>query len=342
MPRLRMKPSTLSSTEEAVLRATRRASRKSKHKRRASESISPPRHPPAPPPQPPPDDFDESSVPPSQAYKQTRAEEEDEDEAEFEYKLRDAANADQGIGFYEYHHLAYSTSYGSAAGNAAGVRGPAATAGMDEEEYAEYIRAGMWRLQNKERLEWMEKQEKLRREQEERDRVQQIERERKEAQRRRKLEQRKRDESKLEQARARERYEVGWKKLHALGGGGGGTAMGGSEGDAKARSLRFTDFVWPLFPPFALPPISWPTPNEITSTSIEEFLLPEEVQGEARKAKLRAAVLSYHPDRFERFVAKVGTDDDSDDDGVRDRVRELGLRVSQVLNDLLKELGSKK
>ncbi|GAA5897483.1 uncharacterized protein JCM6883_006715 [Sporobolomyces salmoneus] len=327
MPRLRMKPSSsTTNTDEAVLRASRRAHKKSKRHRHAQEeeSISPPRH--RPTPRIDSDDFDESSLPPSQAYKKTR----EEEEFKFEEKLREASTLDQGIGYQEQtlyqHELAYSTSYGSAAGNAAGLsrRGQVA---MEEEEYAEYIRAGMWRLQNKERLEFIEKQEKLKKEREAKERIEREEREKKELAKRRKLQEKKREESRLERDRARERYDLGWKKLQTL------------SSSTTEQGLRFTDFVWPLFPPFALPPISWPTPNELTTTSIEEFLLPDSLGEEERKARIRGAVLSYHPDRFARLLDKIKEEESEDGEsgGVRERVRELGLRVSQVLNDLLKD-----
>lgn len=234
--------------------------------------------------------------------------------------MNDASIQDQGVEYHE-HVLSYSTPYGSAAGNAAGVQSSRGMIGMDEEEYAEYIRAGIWRRQNRERLEWMEKQEKLRKEHKEKERVESIERERKEKLKRKKLEERKKAGLKEERDKARERYEFGWKKLQAI--------VSSEAGDA---TLGFTDFVWPSFPPFALPPISWPTPSQLDQASISEFLIPSTDGAEDRKAKLRTAVLNYHPDRFEKYVKRV-----KEDDGVQERVRELGLRVSQVLNDILKE-----
>ncbi|GAA5967047.1 hypothetical protein JCM3765_003688 [Sporobolomyces pararoseus] len=348
MPRLRMKDTTTRTrTEEAVLKASKRAaSRKSKSKRHhqqhySEESISPPRNrnksqQQQQQQQQNDDDFDESSLPPSQAYKKTRtSEEEEEEEREFEEKLKQASYVDQGIGCYEENDLLYySTSYSSAAGNAAGVSSNKNRQGgneMDEEEYAEYIRAGMWRLQNKERLEFLEKQEKFKKQQEEKIRLDFLEKEKKSKLKTLKLEQKKRDQLEKDKDQARERYKLGWNKLQKLD---------------NTSSLRFTDFVWPIFPPFALPPISWPRIQDLTKEAIDEFLLPPSTSGVAsveeedeRRGKMRSAVLSYHPDRFERLVKKIKQDDDKEDGSisVQERVRELGLRVSQVLNDLLKE-----
>jgi len=363
MTRLRMKPSSTTTTttteEEAVLKATRRASRKKRrrHKPQEEETISPPRS-----SRSNDFDFDESSLPPSQAYKQSREQEEDF-EREFENKLKEASVLDQGIGYHE--QAFYSTGYTSALHKAAGLVESTTIIGgmgMDEEEYAEYLRAGIWRLKNKERLQYLEQQERLNEIRRDKERQELKEREKKNRERKQKFERKRKQEVKQERLNARERYELGWSKLHHQVGG----------------ELRFTDFVWPIFPPFALPPISWPTVHDINPTSIQDFLLSSSssddddgVSSEDRKQRLRSAVLNYHPDRFERFVQQIksnevnvdGNDKDDDDDGegaeggrnrgqggggggggngVQERVRELGLRVSQVLNDLLREEKKKK
>ncbi|GAA5854212.1 hypothetical protein JCM3766R1_005611 [Sporobolomyces carnicolor] len=368
MPRLRMKPST--SADEAVLRASRRARKKSTTARRRhgpdDESISPPRHRPRRPDPANDDDFDESSLPPEQAYKRTRTQdEEDEDRFEFAEKLKEAANLDRGVEYHEQEAFAYSTSYGTAAGNAAGIRGRggggSSTAYMDEEEYAEYIRAGMWRRQNKERLEQLARLERERERREAQEEADRREHERKERLRRDRAQRDKRRQVEAERSEARERYELGWKRLQLV------LQQPQDASTTKGACLRFTDFVWPSFPPFALPPITWPSPHELDASSIQDFLFPPDLSADDRKAKMRSAVLSYHPDRFERLVDKIVQDDhddardgtgdadrDGEDDGegkkeramgrgdVKERVRELGLRVSQVLNDLLKEEKLKK
>lgn len=99
----------------------------------------------------------------------------------------------------------------------------------------------------------------------------------------------------------------------------------------SAFPLRFTDFPWPLYPPVPFPPLSWPSPADVTSGALASFLLSH-LEPPARKSTLRTAVLAYHPDRFDRLVGRIPEDQSE----LRERVRELGLRVSQELNDLLK------
>jgi len=181
------------------------------------------------------------------------------------------------------------------------------------------VRAGMWRLKNKERLEWLEQQERLKKVGDEKERVEGEVKRKEEREKRKKLEERKKRKVFEGEEEARKRYEESWKKLHAL---------------SKTMGLQFSDFTWPVFPPFALPPLSWPSINDITPSTITSFLLPETLGKEERKTRLRSAVLSYHPDRFERFVLKVPEEKEE----VRTRVRELGLRVSQVLNEISKSV----
>jgi len=47
-----------------------------------------------------------------------------------------------------------------------------------------------------------------------------------------------------------------------------------------------------------------------------------------------AALLSYHPDRFDRLVHRV-----KDIDNAQQKLKDWGLRVSQVLNELNHAIG---
>ncbi|BGP02006.1 hypothetical protein RTG_02325 [Rhodotorula toruloides ATCC 204091] len=346
MKPLRMKET--SNPDEAVLRAERRAARKSRKKRPArDESLTPPRSRSRPPATTvPPEDwgFDESALPPEQAYKKTRTDD------EFYESLADAEAQDQGVGHYEDELYArqvpaYASHYGSAAAAAAGIE-PGGKGNwlnqMDDEEYAEWVRAGMWRRRNKEETERIERAEKERKVKEERERIEREKRTREERERIRKLEERKKRKSEEEEKAARTRYDDGWKKLQQAV---ATTAPAAStdtatDGDASSSGtstpafpLRFTDFPWPLYPPMAFPPLSWPSHTDITSTAISTFLLPPSLPADKHKGVVRQAVLAYHPDRFERYVLKIPEEKED----VRERVRELGLRVSQVLNDLSKK-----
>lgn len=223
---------------------------------------------------------------------------------------------------------------------------------MDDDEYAEYVRAGMWRVKNKAEVERMERAEKERKEREERERRERDKLAREERERIRKLEERKKRKSKEDAEAARTRYDDGWRKLQqavaAVPVTKSSTATPEPTTDATAAAteaaspattdlaafpLRFSDFPWPLYPPMAFPPLSWPTLDDISSASISSFLLPDSLPADKHKTVLRQAVLAYHPDRFERYVLKIPEDKED----VRERVRELGLRVSQVLNDLSKK-----
>lgn len=375
---LRMKAT---SYDEAVIRAQKRAARKSKHRPRPrDESLTPPRNPPKPDyfGQGTDDDYDphhpEGDVPPTQAHKRTRTDD------EFLEALADAEAADRGIGafeddFYARQVPAYATTYGSAAGAAAGIVPPASSSSsylgqMDEDEYAEFVRAGMWRRKNREEVERLERLEKERREKDERDRRDRDKAMREERERIRRLEERKKRKSKEEETEARKRYDEGWRKLHqAVSAAGAAPPAASTSASASSSAsstpappppeapadgsdaptdapeaakpatdskfsfpLRFSDFPWPLYPPMAFPPLSWPAPTDLTTAAISSFLLPDSLPADKHKATLRQAVLAYHPDRFERYVLRVPEDKED----VRERVRELGLRVSQVLNDLAK------
>lgn len=338
MPKLRMKDSH--ATDEAVLKATRRAAKRAKReaKRKATstetveEPITPPRsararhgsHGDAHPLEGHDWGFDESSAPPEQAYKKARRLDSDEDEAAFAEKLKDANAQDAGVGFYEdilyERQPAEAFSYDSAAARAMGVQKN--WGAMDDEEYAEYMRAGMWRLKNREELERRERAEKERAERLKREEEELARLRREEARRIRKLEENaKRRNAEFEKSE-RSKYQEKWNAL--------------TDSLKTDKALRFTDFPWPLLPPAALPPLSWPEVDEITSGKIESFLFPSsdsfDDDDKRRKQNLRTAILAYHPDRFERYILKI-PEDKTD---VRERVRAIALRVSQVLNDIAK------
>lgn len=290
--------------------------------------------------------FDESSLPPGQAVKP---------EVWIE-KLQDASEGDLGAGYFEEllfnRQNAAAFSYGGAAGIAMGV-GKSGLDAMDEEEYAEHVRAGMWRRKNKDEAERLEALEKVRRAKEAKEAVEAEKRARVEREKIRKLEEKTKKQNKREELDARERYDSMWKKLLAPPRSRPPPATAEppplftltplpeeaveppEATSAPALThypLRFTDFAWPIYPQVPFPPLSWPATPDVTATAISTFLLSH-LDAPAKKAALRAAVLRWHPDRFDRLVARIPEEKED----VRERVKELGLRVSQVLNDLLKE-----
>jgi flagellar biosynthesis GTPase FlhF len=257
--------------------------------------------------------------------------------------MADAAAQDEGVGYYEdllyereAQKRAAAFSYGGAAGIAMGMGATTNGVAMDEEEYAEYIRAGMWRRKNKDEVERLARLEKEKREREAKEAVENEKRRREERERIKRLEEKKRKTSEKEERDARERYESQWRKLTTASAPQPPRAAEGIDSDTTALfPLRFTDFPWPLYPPMPLPPLSWPAGKDVTASAISNFLLSH-LSADKRKAVLRQAVLAYHPDRFERHVLRIPEEKED----VRERVRELGLRVSQTLNELMKAGGS--
>lgn len=189
--------------------------------------------------------------------------------------------------------------------------------GLTDEEYAEYMRNGMWRKSHAEALKAAEERDKARaqREKEARERRERARRE--EAERLRKLAQAKTQKQKEHIEAEREAYRQKWTALQA---------------SPKDAQLSYADFPWPLNA----------SSGSVSKKAISDFLfastsaeddVEDQVDEKLRKQALRAAVLAYHPDRFDRFVQRVPEKHDQ-----REQVRAMGLRVSQILNELLGEL----
>jgi flagellar biosynthesis GTPase FlhF len=180
--------------------------------------------------------------------------------------------------------------------------------------YAEHIRLGMWRRTHKEEVRRQEEAERQRVEREKRERKERERARRLEAERIRKLEERAARKSRAEEARIREEYEDKWRKLNDVL---------NHRSAGPAAPLRASDFPWPLHP----------GASSIDTASVSLFLVDHLSRDDVKKRKqvLRTAVLAYHPDRFDRLVARISEDANAE----RQDVRERGLRVSQVLNELL-------
>lgn len=186
--------------------------------------------------------------------------------------------------------------------------------GLTDDQYAEYMRNGMWRKTHAEALKAAEARDRQRaqREKEAKHRREQARRE--EAQRIQKLAQAKRQLQKEKRESEREAYRQKWAALIAT---------------PKDHPLSSTDFPWPVSA----------SSGSVTKASISDFLFDDEDEAageddsKLRKQALRAAVLAYHPDRFDRFVQRV-----PEKHNQKEQVKEMGLRVSQILNELLGEL----
>lgn len=192
---------------------------------------------------------------------------------------------------------------------------------MEDEDYAEWIRASMWRRkhaaeaaaydrQKQEAAERKEREKKIR---EETRRMEKAEEERRRQRRREK------ENRKWEHARAY--YEQTWKQI--------------LDGNVD-RELRFEDVPWPVFFDKDV------DVEAITTSAMATFLLPdcrpiggaavdEDALKRERRDKLRETMLRFHPDKFEgRFLRHVREAD-------QQRVLEgVGL-VARGLNTLLSQ-----
>ncbi|KAJ7668652.1 hypothetical protein DFH06DRAFT_1182179 [Mycena polygramma] len=201
---------------------------------------------------------------------------------------------------------------------------------MDDEEYAEWIRAGMYRKTHAQ--EYAEEQQKkalrdARRAQEKALKA--------ETERLAKLAEEERKRKKLEKEirrsdYAREEYHLRWKTLLA-------------DGEGVQNLLRFSDIPWPIISAHRKPPKksssdSLPTVSldDLTVDAIAAFLVPSTLSGEQekkqRKDKLRETFLRFHPDKFEgRFMSRIREPD-------QQRVRDAIGVVVRALNVLMGDL----
>ncbi|THV02334.1 hypothetical protein K435DRAFT_349997 [Dendrothele bispora CBS 962.96] len=88
--------------------------------------------------------------------------------------------------------------------------------------------------------------------------------------------------------------------------------------------------------PFAFSDIPWPVvspptkPEDITAVNLSAFLLsPSHSPTQTAKERIKSAQLRWHPDRFQRILAKVKESDKAD-------VEEAAGLVSRYLNDLMR------
>ena len=128
-----------------------------------------------------------------------------------------------------------------------------------------------------------------------------------------KLEERARRKAQAGVVKSRDQYQLAWHRL--------------VDPKRADEELRSEDFPWPISPESG---------GESDKKAVGEFLTnhlvsamedKEEDEGEVRKKKkkqaIRTAVLAYHPDRFERYVAKVMQSQE------RESVRQMGCKSSQ-------------
>lgn len=211
---------------------------------------------------------------------------------------------------------------------------------MDDDTYAEWIRAGMWRRKHARQYEEEArmKAEKAARSARKKEMKAETARLEKVAEQRRKQKKRERESQREENARAE--YDRKWKDIL-------------DPNAQHASSLSFGDIPWPLFVPkthsdTAHSDSSSMTLEHFTATAISAFLIPistisalaqdvgvslpnHDRDKKEKKEKLRETMLRFHPDKFEGRVMRKVIETD------KDRVREAVGQVARVINTLMEE-----
>ena len=201
---------------------------------------------------------------------------------------------------------------------------------MTEEEYAEYMREGMWRRRHADQLRALEEEGRARRVEKE---------ERKEKERKRKEKERRREKERKERVKreereglsvARKKWEERWSALKEQRGQGG--------------PLYFSDLPWPCLSMWPAEPNA-PKIPQLDKDALSHFLLaPSSSFGhppaaDTARNTLRQALLRYHPDRFfsAPWFQRV-----PETDGLREKIKECVLQVARILNELQAEVRDKK
>jgi hypothetical protein len=230
---------------------------------------------------------------------------------------------------------------------------------MDDDAYAEWIRAGMWRFVSQLQVvpcsciecphnrrkharqyeeEARRKAEKAARSARKKEMKAEMAKLEKAAEERRKQKKRERESQREENARAE--YDRRWKDLL-------------DPNTRHTSSLSFGDIPWPLFVPVthsdtAHSDSSSITLEHFTAAAISAFLIPistisalaqdvgvclptHDRDKKEKKEKLRETMLRFHPDKFEGRVMRKIIETD------KDRVREAVGQVARVLNTLMEE-----
>ncbi|KAH7927444.1 hypothetical protein BV22DRAFT_274774 [Leucogyrophana mollusca] len=200
---------------------------------------------------------------------------------------------------------------------------------MDDDEYAEWIRQGMWRKKHAREYEEeaLKKAEKAARRAREKEIKAESARLEKIAEETRKRKRREKDRRRDQEYR--EEYDRRWKEL-----------LQASAQDI--HTLAFEDIPWPL----AVAHASLITVEHLTPEAISAFLIPtpitsaptrdtgitvptDDSQIKEKKEKLRETMLRFHPDKFEGRLMRRVVDRD------KDRVKEAVGQIARALNTLM-------
>lgn len=213
------------------------------------------------------------------------------EEANFRAKLFDAMDDDERLDSIEARFSAYRIPdrWKDDDSNSRDNKDTGDPNYMDDEEYAEWVRRGMWERRHRQEVE-DEKQREQEREQE------RMERKRRKQQQKadiRKLEEesrRKQQENRAKVIRqAFEAYNATWASMT-------------SSSAPTSTNLRFRDIPWPMMP-------QPKSPDDITLDTISTFLFsPDHSPEKSRKQRIRDAIFLYHPDRFEKWLGRISND----------------------------------
>jgi hypothetical protein len=178
---------------------------------------------------------------------------------------------------------------------------------MDEDEYVEWIRRGMWERRHKQEVEEQQRQEKEKEDRKSEARKHERERRRMEDE----IRQRHREHKARRLKDAYDAYLSSWSLLAAK--------------SLSKGYLSLGDIPWPMSPPPT-------TTSDITSDLISSFLFADLSSAEKpRKQRIREALLIYHPDRFEKWASLIS------DERERALAREAAGAVSRSLNSLAEQ-----
>ncbi|KAK0226236.1 hypothetical protein IW262DRAFT_1541307 [Armillaria fumosa] len=178
---------------------------------------------------------------------------------------------------------------------------------MDDEEYAEWIRAGMYRKSHAQEYEEARRRKAEKAARRAREKAAKEESRRLERQAEEERRQRRRNRVIRRRELARQEYESRWKELLSL----------------PPANLHFDDIPWPIAAPRSSVAV-----EDLTLEAVSLFLFSEET---TKKDRLRETYLRFHPDKFESRLMKLVKS------GEQEKVR-LGMgQVVRILNDLMKQ-----
>lgn len=204
---------------------------------------------------------------------------------------------------------------------------------MNDDEYAEWIREGMWRRKHAHEYEERARKESERAARRDREAQARAETSRLEKAASQRRERKRREKEELREQEYQLLYETRWQELL-------------TPGDTSMDPLTFMDIPWPHFPSFSSAVGGNTTYHthrieDFTEEAISKFLTAltsksvrlaadaDKSEDKVRKDKLRETMLRFHPDKFEgRVMQRVSITD-------RDRVREAVGQIVRVLNTLM-------